>query len=259
MSITVAVTVFVCAFGGAILGMVLRKLLPDGHLSQDSKEVVKVATGLVATMAALVLGLLVASAKSAFDAQKSGFQEMATNLVLLDRTLAHYGPGADDARRILRETTTAAVDHLWPPDGSQSSGFGDRKLTARGEVLYNAIRELKPEDDAHRSMQNEALNIGASLARMRWQLSQRDDLSTSKPFMIVLIFWLSVIFLSFGLFAPANPTTITALLVCALSVAGAILLIVDLDQPFDGLIHVSDKPLRYAIEQLGQFGAPTGS
>jgi hypothetical protein len=203
-------------------------------------------------MAALVLGLLVASAKSAFDSQKTGFQEMATNLVLLDRTLKHYGPQADGARQVLRETTTAAVDHLWPADGAKSTGFGDKKVSARGEALYNAVRELKPEDDAHRAMQSEALAIGANLARTRWQLSQQDDNGNSKPFMVVLVFWLSVIFLSFGLFSPANPTTVTALLVCALSVAGAILLIVDLDQPFDGLIRVSDKPLRYAIEQFGQ-------
>jgi hypothetical protein len=252
MSTTVAVIVFVCAFGGAILGMILRTLLPDGHLTNESKDVVKVATGLVATMAALVLGLLVASAKSAFDAQKTGFQEMGTNLVLLDRTLRHYGPDANNARQVLRESTTAAVDHLWPADGTKSNGLGDKKVTARGEALYNAVRELKPEDDAHRAMQSEALSIGAQLARTRWRLSQQDDNGNSKPFMIVLIFWLSVIFLSFGLFSPANPTTITALLICAMSVAGAILLIVDLDQPFDGLIRVSDKPLRYALEQLGQ-------
>jgi hypothetical protein len=252
MSLTIAVIVFVCAFGGAMLGLILRTLLPEGHLSHESKEVVKVATGLVATMAALVLGLLVASAKAAFDAQKTGFQEMATNLVLLDRTLKHYGPDADGARQVLRETTTAAVDHLWPANGAKTEGLGDKKVTARGESLYNAVRALEPKDDVHRAMQSEALSIGAQLARTRWQLSQQDDVSNSKPFMIVLIFWLSMIFLSFGLFSPANPTTVTALLVCALSVAGAILLIVDLDQPFDGLIHVSDKPLRYAIEQFGQ-------
>ncbi|HEY2837584.1 MAG TPA: hypothetical protein VGJ26_00430 [Pirellulales bacterium] len=251
MSFLVAAVVFACSFGGAILGMILRSILPDAHLSSESKDVVKVATGLVATMAALVLGLLVASAKSAFDSQKSGFHEMATNLMLLDRTLAHYGPDAAGTRKTLRDTTAAALDHLWPPEG-HTSGFGDHKLTTRGEVLYNSIRELNPQDDEHRAMQAEALTIGASLARTRWQLSQQDDNSNSKPFMIVLIFWLSVIFLSFGLFSPANPTTITALLVCALSVSGAILLIVDLDQPFEGLIRVSDKPLRYALEQLGQ-------
>jgi len=251
-SFLIAGVVFACTFGGAVLGMVLRRTLPDAHLSNDSKEVVKVATGLVATMAALVLGLLVASAKSAFDAQKDGFQQMATNLVLLDRTLAHYGPKAANVRKVLRETTTAAVDQLWPTDGSVSSGFGDKKITRRGEVLYNELRSLKPDDDAQRSASSEALSIGAELARTRWQLSQQQDGSNAAPFLVVLIFWLGVIFLSFGLFSPINSTTITALLVCSLSVAGAILLIVDMDQPFDGLIRVSGAPLRYALEQLGQ-------
>lgn len=251
-SILIAGVVFACAFGGAVVGIALQRLLPELHLRHDSKEVIRLGTGLIATMAALVLGLLIGGAKSAFDTQRSGFQQLATNVILLDRSLAHFGPEAKPAREQLRGTVVAMIDRLWPADGSESSGLDDPSITADGAALYNTIRELAPRDDGQRSLQAQALQVGADLARTRWLLSQADDGSLPIPFLVVLAFWLFVLFASFGLFAPPNGTVIVVLLVCALSVAGAVLLIVDLDQPFEGLIRVSSVPLRNALAQLGR-------
>ena len=72
------------------------------------------------------------------------------------------------------------------------------------------------------------------------------------PFLVVLVFWLTILFISFGLFAPPNATVIATLFVCALSVSGAIFLILELDQPFEGLIRISSAPLRNALAHLGQ-------
>jgi hypothetical protein len=177
---------------------------------------------------------------------------LATNVILLDRALAHYGPEAAPARSQLRQMISALIDHLWPPDGSPAGGLGDEVITTDAGLIYDAIRELTPQDEAHRGLQAQALQNSAELARTRWQLCQRDDGSLPIPFLVVLAFWLFVLFASFGLFSAPNATVITVLVVCALSVAGAVFLIVDLDQPFEGLIQVSSAPLRGALEQLGR-------
>ncbi len=252
ISIVVAGVAFACAFGGALIGMSLRAVLPESHFTHESKDAIRLATGLLATLAALVLGLLVASAKSAFDAQESGFQQLSANIIVLDRMLAHYGPEADQARESLRSAVTATIDRLWPPKGSPTLGMDAVDITDQSGALYAAIRDLAPTTDAQRVVQSQALQIGTDLTRTRWLLSQQQDSASSIPFLVVLLFWLFALFTSFGLFAPRNGAVTTAFLVCALSAAGAIFLIVDLNQPSGGLIQVSSEPLRFAVSQLGK-------
>jgi hypothetical protein len=96
------------------------------------------------------------------------------------------------------------------------------------------------------------MQISADLGRTRSLLLEQTGGSIPMPFLVVLVFWFTVIFITFGLFAPPNATVIAVLLVCALSVAGAIFLILELDRPFEGLIQISDAPLRSALARLGQ-------
>jgi hypothetical protein len=243
---------FACAFGGALLGMILRATVPNHHLSDESRDVVKLGTGLIATLTALVLGLLIASAKSSFDAQRVGFQQLSANLIVLDRILAQYGPETKEARDALRRLVAATIDRLWPENSSEASGLGDQRITADGTVVLDRIRTLTPKNDRQRALQSQALQIGAELTRTRWLLNQETESSIPKAFLVVVVFWIGVIFTSFGLFAPANPIVISSLLICALSVGGAMVLIVDLDEPFGGLIQISSASLRNALSQLGQ-------
>ncbi|MBI2826873.1 MAG: DUF4239 domain-containing protein [Planctomycetia bacterium] len=203
-------------------------------------------------MAALVLGLLVGAAKSSFDAERAGYQQLTLDVVLLDRTLAHYGPEAVQAREQLRQTVTVMVNSLWPEEGSKSSGLEDERITTTGGALYDAVRALSPQNDSQRWLQGQATQELADLAKNRWQLAQRNDGSLPIPFLAVLAFWLFVLFTSFGLFSPQNITVVAVLFICALSVAGAVFLIVDLDQPFDGLVRISSIPLRDALAGLGK-------
>ena len=249
---TIAGTVFGCTFGGALLGMCLRRILPDSHMSSDSKDVVKMGTGLLATLSALVLGLLVASAKSSFDAQRTGFQQLSTNLILLDRQLQFYGPETKVIREHLRQAVLLLLESRWPANSSRGGGLDGPEITERGGALFAAIRDLAPKTDAQRSIQSLALQISSDLARTRWQLNQGDESSIPTPFLVVLVFWLTVLFITFGLFSPGNATVISVHFICALSVAGALFLIVELDRPFNGLIQISSKPLRDALGQLGQ-------
>jgi hypothetical protein len=251
-SIVIAGIVFACAFGGVVLGMFLQRVIPESHLLEESKDGIKLGTGLIATMAALVLGLLIGGAKSSFESQRTGFQQIATNVILLDRTLAHYGADTEQARVQLRNTVTSMIDHFFSAESSQHSGLEDAAITTQLGALFNAIRGLTPADDSHRGDRMHALQITSDLARARWQLAQRDDGSLPLAFLVVLEFWLFVLFTSFGAFWARNVTVVAVFFICAISVATALFLIVDLDQPFEGLIQVSSGSLRNALAQLGK-------
>jgi len=251
-AVIVAAIVFVCVSAGAVLGLFLRGLLPGHHLGEDTKDVVRLATGLVATMAALVLGLLVASAKGSYDAQKSGLDEITANVTLLDRTLGQYGPAAQEARGILRRTVAGAIAKLWPADATAVPTLGAAETTAGGESFYARILALAPATDAQRVLHAQALRIAADLAHGRLLLvAQQETAPISAVFLVILTSWLVVLFASFGLFAPRNATVMIALLIAALSVSGAVFLILELERPFGGVIQISSAPLRNALAQLG--------
>src|SRR5882724_172480 len=248
-SMTTGWVVFACVFGGALLGMLLRKILPDDHLSSDSKDVVKLGMGLIGTMAALVLSLLISSAKGSYDIRSAEVAQLSANITLLDRVLAHYGPEAREARDLLRRSVARVIDQLWPERGA---GPSQSTPSTGAEAFYDTIQALSPRNDAQRSLQTQALTISVSLGQTRWLLVGQSARSIPRPFLVMLICWLAFIFVSFGLFARANPTVIVALFVCALSFSSAIFLILELDRPFEGLIQISSAPMREALARLGQ-------
>jgi hypothetical protein len=204
---------------------------------------------LIGTMAALVLGLLVASAKGSYDARSTEVTQMAGNVVFLDRILAHYGPETKETREVLRRVVVQTRDQLWPGDRSRSVELAPN---GGGEGLYDRIQALSPQNEAQRSLQAQAASIYVNLAQTRFLLTVQSGSSIPVPFLVVLIFWLAVIFGSWGLFAPQNATVTATLGICALSFACAIFLIVELDQPFRGLIRISSTPVREALAQLGR-------
>lgn len=247
-SLAISTIVLACLFGGALLGMFLRSRLPEHHLSPESKDVVKVGMGLIGTMSALVLGLMVGSAKSSFDAQKAGLTQMSAKIIVLDRALAHYGAETKEARELLRAGVTRILEQVWPEGGSAPQ----IAPSAAGEVVYDKIQQLTPKSDAQRSVQNQALSIAVDIAQARWLLFQQAETAISTPFLVVLVFWLTVIFMSFGLFAPVNATAVITLLLCSLSVSGAVFLILELDRPFEGMLQIPSTVLRNALAQLGR-------
>jgi len=245
-----SVTVFGCVFGGALLGLLLRAALPQHHLSADSRDVVKLGSGLVGTMAALVLGLLVASAKDSYDAQRNELEQLAANVGVLDRILAHYGPETQDARAFLRAAVARVTDTMWSEDKSGASR-SDATSTA-GEKLLEKIQGLSPADDRQRALQAQAFSLTMTIGQTRWLMYEQRTTSVSRPLLAVLVLWLTVIFVSFGLFARANGTVVTSLCVSAMSVSGAIFLILEMYTPYTGLVQISSAPLRAVLAHLGQ-------
>ena len=246
-SLTLSLIAFVIIFGGALVGMFLRSVLPSHHLRDDSRDVVKLATGMVGTMAALVLGLLVASAKSYFDAQNTEMIQTSADIIVLDRALAYYGPATKEAREALQSTAVALLNQTW----SKSDSKLDPSSTG-GLILYGKIRALYPRDEVQHSIQSQALNLTANLGQRRWLMYEQGTTSVSKPLLAIMIFWLTVTFAIWGLLAARNVTVVATMLISALSASGAIFLILEMYNPYEGLMRVSDAPLRAAIAHLGQ-------
>jgi hypothetical protein len=251
--LAVSSIVFACILGGAFLGRILRALLPDEHLSDNSKDVIKLGMGLIGTMTALVLGLLIASAKSSYDTQRNGLAQLSANVLWLDRILAHYGTESKDARAMLRASIADLLERTWPgedPQAEQTKVKGE--TVGRYEGIFDKIQELTPKTDAQRTLQTQALNTAFDTGRTRLLLLMQKGGSIPTPFLVLLVCWLALILASFSLFAPRNATAYVTLLVCALAVSSAVFLILELDQPFQGMLQIPSAPLRNALAQLGR-------
>ena len=251
-SLGIAAIVFVCVFGAAMFGLFVGNALPEHHLSPDSKDVVKLGTALIATMAALVLSLLISSAKSSFDRISSDLLENAARVVSLDRALADYGPETKEVRDLLKRSYAARIQLLFPADASRETKLDSPEQVLRTENIRAKLWELSPQNDAQRGLRLQALEIAGEMSMTRWLLLLQKDEGIPKTLLVVLVFWLAIIFATFGLFAPRNATVVAALFVCALSVSGAILVILDMNSPFAGLMKVSSVPMRDALAHLGQ-------
>jgi Protein of unknown function (DUF4239) len=243
--------VFACVLGGTFLGIFLRNRLPEDHLSGATKDVVRLGTGLIGTIAALVLGLLIASANSTYQTQSSQIQQLTANVVVLDHTLTQYGPETDLARNMLRRAVSAAADRIWRENGSDNKNVEPFEATAAGSSFYDEILKLSPRTDAQRSLQARAVDGAQDLAKTRLLLFSEAGMTIPMPFLVVLVSWLVIIFASFSLFADNNATTIGALGVFALSASASIFLILELSQPFTGLMMISSEPLRNALAPVG--------
>jgi hypothetical protein len=246
--LTTSLIAFACIFGGSLLGLFLRGALPADHLSADSRNTVKMGMGLVGTMTALVLGLLVASAKTSYDAQSAALVQESSDVILLDRVLAHYGPETHEARETLKESVAAVIAGLWGEDRGGQSGAP----STANESLYDKITSLSPKNGAQGLLKSQALSIVTGLAHTRWLMYEQGIGSVSNPFVAAMILWLTITFVSWGLFAPSNGTVIANFVVAASSVSGAIFLILEMYKPFSGLIRISRAPLQSAFDHLGK-------
>jgi len=243
VTILIAVTLFVAL----VVGMGIRSLLPQEHLSAESKDAVKVSMGMVATMTALLLGLLVSSAKGSYDTTRSELVQMAAKVAFLDRVLTMYGPDATEARGKLRAALGEAIAGMWPEEGVPVRLEPDERA---GNAIYVAIHRLTPHDDVQRDLKAQATTLANDLGELRTLLLAQSIPSVSMPMLITVDCWLVVIFASFSLVAPRNATTTVALIVAVLSVVGAVFLVLELDTPLSGIIRISSAPMQKVLGEL---------
>ena len=251
-SMTMGLMVFTCVFSGALLGLYLSAKVSAHHLTADSKDAMKMALGVIGTLAALVLGLLLASAKSSFDAKSNAIHRVSADLVLLDRALARYGPETRDARDLLRNSVAAVIQRVWQEEELQVAKFDTIEAAAGLEGVEGRVRDLSPRTDAQRGFQSRAVSIISEMAQERVLMLERTKTTIPTPFLIVLVWWFTMIFACLSLFAPRNALVMAIMFACALSVSAAIVLILDLDSPYQGVIRLSSAPLRNALAHIGQ-------
>jgi hypothetical protein len=248
--LVISLLVFAIIFGGALVGVFVRPLLSEKHLHPDSKDVVKMATGLIGTLAALVLGLLIASAKSSFDQKTNQVRQVTATIILLDDLLAQYGLEAASVRNLLRQSIPPLADRIWHEEEIPTSKPVHFESNAQSLAFEKQLERLTPTNDAQRALKTRAIQAFMEGAQTRLQLFAQAGGSIPAPFLIILVFWLGAIFVSFTLFARTNLVVMASLLVCALSFAGAIFLVLELDDPFAGLMGISSETLRGALLPL---------
>jgi Protein of unknown function (DUF4239) len=239
--------VFGATFAAGLLGMALHMIVPERHLDSESRDVVKLVMGLIATMAALVLSLLIASGNSSYQTQQTEVQSLSANIILLDRVLSFYGPDANEPRELLRRGVAAIRDRIWSADGARNADFDPGETKDVANAFIESIEKLSPKTDSQTALKAQALQISQNLGRTRLLMFEQSASSLSWPFLTVLVFWIVTLFLGFGLFARFNAMVTMALLIGAVSVAGSIFLILELNEPYKGLMRISDTPVRNAL------------
>jgi hypothetical protein len=251
-SLTIAATSAASILGGALLGMGLQRLLPSHHLSKEMQDLVKLSAGIIATLTALILGLLVSSAKSSFDAINTGIVQSGAKFVFLDRTLARYGPETKAVREELKRSLAAGIESVWPAEKTGLPALTAFERAHGMEMVQDKLHEVTPQTEAQRQVFAQAQQLTSDLSQTHWLLLEQAQSQLPLPLLLILVFWLGLLFASFGLFAPRNGMALAVLSVGACAISAAIFLVLELNRPFDGIIKISSAPLRKALEHVGQ-------
>ena len=251
-SFVTALITLACLCAGTIVGSLIRSRLPDHHIRDDSKDVVKAASGMMATLVALVIGLLVSSSKSSYDQASTGVTQMGTKMILLDRALGRYGPETKLIRQRMREGIATTIGRLWPTGRRLKPDLAAAEQTTVMDDVQDMIMELAPQDEPHRAIRTYVRATCSELVQSPWLMIEQAQTALPTVFLGILIFWLTVLFTSLGLRAPRNVTTWCCLFVCAVSMAGAIYLILEMNHPLEGAVKISPAPLQKALPVIGK-------
>ena len=235
---------------GTFVGVWLRRRLPEHHLSKESESVVKLGVGLIATLSALVLGLLISSAKSTYDAKVSEVNQITANIILIDQLLAEYGPDVRPAREKLRSSVQGLVQKMWNEGNDKSANSSAFTPTAASVETWRLVHSLPTQTEMQRGLSSEIAEAAKSLSQLRLLLFAQSGGSIPAPFLVILVFWLAIIFASFSLFGPMNTTVLAFTFLFAVSAAGAIFLIYELDNPFTGMLQISRTAMLDALGAL---------
>jgi hypothetical protein len=245
--LTTSAIVFCVLFGSALTGMAIRRAMPEHYRNEDTSNIVKTAMGLIGTLSALVLGLVIATAKSSYDDKAGQTRQLTAKIIQLDVLLSEYGPEAAKVRVVLRQAIDEAVERIWQGEAASRATF---KAAGSSIALFSQIELLQPANDLQRSLKSRAAQTLTDLMQERLLLFARSGTSVPAPFLVVLIFWLAVIFVSLTILSQANGLGVAAIAVAATSLSGAIFLILELDYPFTGLLRIPSSLLSGALPAL---------
>jgi len=247
-----SLSAFACIFAGTFLGIFVRHRLPKHHLSGDTKDIVRQGTALIATLASLVLGLLIASANGKYETVDSQIKQLTADIILLDNSLRLYGEDAEPLRTLLRRGIDHVATKIWSDSRPNFGAPKPFQADSLGLSIYDEVLKLAPKTDAQRFFQSRAMDTLVEIGKTRLLLFTTTTGSIPLPFLIVLVGWLALIFASISLFAESNARTIAILCVFSFAASAAIFLILELSQPFVGLMMISDEPFRNSLAALPQ-------
>ena len=247
-NIFIGLTTFAAVFGGVLIGRLFARRLPSHHLGSETQSAVTVAVAVIGTLSALVLGLMISAANSSFSARADGVRELSLQVIRIERNLRRYGPEADEARARLRTWATVKTQQLFP-EKNQTSALPETAIQLL-ESVQDALLALTPQNPRQQYLRTLCLTLSSNLIQARWSLEQHMGHSIPVPFLILLVFWLTIVFTSFALFAPENSTAMITLLLCAVAVSGGIMMIEELDNPHSGLIRIPSDSMRKALEEV---------
>lgn len=245
----IALIAFACMFGGVQLGNLLRKSSPEHHRNGDSRDAIRSGAAVIGTLAALVLGLMISSASKNYDTLNGGLTENAASYIDLDRILAQYGAEAKSPRDLLRRGVETEMARIWPAEGTEVPAIS---YSSELELVASAIRELKPKNDSQQILKPRALQVLGDALKQRWEVVSHSRNHVPTAFIVVVVFWFTVLFAVFALLSPSNATANTFLIFCTVAVAGGIFLVLDMSLPFEGFIRINRSPMDTALSLLGK-------
>jgi uncharacterized membrane protein len=248
-TLLIGLIVFAVILAGAFAGMMVRAHLPAHHLTDETKNLVSVSTAVVATVSALVLGLLISNANSKFTRLGGETTNLSAELLRLDHLLRRYGDDAEPARNLLVQYARHKSADLFPDDPADVR-IGNPSTYELLQRLEDTLLSLKPANPRDQWWLGQAMTLAAKIGDTRWLLAQQIGQGTPKAFVAVLVVWLALLFASFGLFAPPNLTSAVILTLCALAVASSVVMFLELEQGFGGLVRISPEPMRKAVATL---------
>ena len=251
-AITISLAALVCCICGAHLGMYLHAILPGHHRTADTKEIVKLGAGLIATMTALILGLLVSSAKDTFDSMNRELIQDGARIIQLDRILAQYGPDAAELRTTLKTTVQNILLQYWREDGVQESLEKNAETSNVLETLQTGLLTQSPQNDGQRQLLAHAQQLCSDLIQSRWMMIEMTQRDLPAAFLAIVLIWLGVLYICYGLITPHNGTVRVVFFVSALTVSAALFLVLEMNNPITGIIKVSSAPLQKALSLLGR-------
>jgi hypothetical protein len=256
-----AIVLFVILCASAALGFAVHRRLPEQHRSPESISLMQLVVMLLVNFTAIVLGLLTTSVKGGFDAAYATRADDAAQIVQLDRCLRDYGPQTAAIRAQLRGYVAAVIASTWPneprpngveyPDAAKLPRFGEapRLAGVLGDVGIE-IRSLAPATTLQRNVARACEEQYRDMLSARWKAIESERASISYPFYWVLVFWLAILFGSFGLTTRPNATIMALIGLCALSITVAVFVILDLDEPYGGLFGIPSTAMRTALADL---------
>ena len=247
--LVISIVAWALVFAAAMVGMWIGRRLPEGHRTEDSRNVVAISMGMVSTLTALVLGLLLSVANTSFRENQEQVMSTSSDLIRMEHLLRLYGPEADESRGLLQAYAHAMMDDVFPPEGRPRNVENEATLDLAAKA-ENRAALLVPGNDTQRWLQPHILDVSDKIIQEHFALVKQGLDAIPNALMMLMLLWLILLFASFGLFAPRHLTCIIVLLLSSGAASGAVLLIIELETPNYGFVHLTPEPLLHAIATM---------